>query len=97
MKIRPSLGHEPAGGSGIDKIEDLHHMLLFAVRIRRHAGRVLEIELNLFHGVGTILWSTMAMRYIQDTSELSQDTKDSCVWSAEEKDVARGPSWSRCR
>jgi hypothetical protein len=72
-------------------------MLLFAVRIRRHAGRVLEIELNLFHGVGTILWSTMAMRGNQDTSELSQDTKDSCVWSAEEKDVARGPSWSRCR
>jgi hypothetical protein len=97
MKIRPSLGHEPGGGSGIDNIEDLHHMLLFAKRIRRHAGRVLEIELNLFHGVGTILWSTMAMSYIQDTAELAQDTKDSCVWSAHEKDVARGPSWSRCR
>src|SRR5215469_7052014 len=76
MKIRPSFGHEPGGGSGIDKIENLHHMLLFAIKIRRHTGRILEIELNLFHGIGTILWSMRAMRCIQDTSELSQDTPD---------------------
>jgi hypothetical protein len=30
-------------------------MLLLAIRIRRHAGRILEIELNLFHGMRTIL------------------------------------------
>src|SRR5437879_3098123 len=75
VKIGAGLGHEPGGGSGVHKITNFH-LLLLAVGIRRHAGRILEIELDLFHGLGAILWSTMAARCIQDTSELSQDAPD---------------------
>src|SRR5262249_28730505 len=76
VKIRAGLGHEPGGGSGVHKITNFHHVLLLAVGIRRHAGRILEIELNLFHRLGAILWSMMAARWIQDTSLLTQDTPD---------------------
>ena len=76
MKIRAGLGHEPGGGSGVHKITDFHDVLPLAIRIRWHAGRILEIELDLFHGLGTILRSVMATRRIQDTSELAQDAPD---------------------
>jgi hypothetical protein len=76
VKICPGLGLEPGRRSRIHKIENLYHMLLFAVGIRRHARRILEIELNLFHGVGTLLGSASTMRLIQDTTELSQDLPD---------------------
>ena len=35
------MGHEPGGGSGVHKITNFH-LLLLAVGIRRHAGRILE-------------------------------------------------------
>src|SRR6266567_2141846 len=73
VKIRAGLGHEPGRGSGIHNITNFHDMLLLAIRIRWHAGRILEIELDLFHGLGAMLWSMMATRWIQDTSELAQD------------------------
>src|SRR6266700_1780293 len=73
VKIRAGLGHEPGRGSGIHNITNFHDMLLLAVGIRWHAGRILEIELDLFHGLGAMLWSMMATRWIQDTSELAQD------------------------
>src|SRR5437763_14454373 len=76
VKIRAGLGHEPGRGSGIHKITNFHDMLLLAVGIRWHAGRILEIELDLFHGKRTILPSMMATRRIQDTSELAQDAPD---------------------
>src|SRR5436309_11384962 len=67
VKIRAGLGHEPGRGSGIHTITNFHDMLLLAVGIRRHAGCILEIELDLFHGLGAMLWSMMATRWIQDT------------------------------
>src|ERR1700730_2033136 len=76
VKIRASLGHEPGGGPGVHKIADFHDMLLLAVRIRWHAGRILEIELNLFHGKRAILCSMMASRRIQYISTLAQDAPD---------------------
>ena len=41
VKICPGLGHEPGGGSSIHEIENLYHMLLFAIGIRRHARCIL--------------------------------------------------------
>jgi hypothetical protein len=76
VKIRTDLGLEPGGRSGIHKIEYLHHMLLLAVGIRRHTGRILEIELNLFQRIGTLLPAARTMRCIQDTSDLPQDAPD---------------------
>ena len=76
VKIRAGLGHEPGRGSGVHKIADFHDMLLLAVGIRWHAGRILEIELDLFHGPGAMLWTMMATRRIQDTSTLAQDAPD---------------------
>jgi hypothetical protein len=76
VKIRTSLGLEPGGRSSIHKIEHLHHMLLLAVGIRRYAGRILKIELNLFQRIRALLGSVMAMRCIQDASKLAQDAPD---------------------
>src|SRR5215472_17946282 len=76
VKIRPGCCLKPGGRSGIHKIEYLHHMLLLAKRIRRHTGCILEIELNLFQRIGTLLWAARTMRCIQDTSELPQDAPD---------------------
>lgn len=77
VKIRAGLGQwRPRGGTSIHKIENLHHMLLFAVRIRRHVRRVFKVQLDLLHGIWTFLWEVRAMRRIQDAAEFPQNAPD---------------------
>ena len=46
IEIRSDLSMQPDRGTGIDKVGDLHDMLLLALWIRGHTAGIFEIELD---------------------------------------------------
>jgi hypothetical protein len=47
IELRPDLPMKPNGGTCIDKIGNLHHMLPLALRISRNTAGIFEVELDL--------------------------------------------------
>jgi hypothetical protein len=76
MKIITGLSAEQNGGPGIDKIEHLDDMLLFALGISGDAGGILKIHLDLLEWFTRLQRLVRALGGIENASELAQDFPD---------------------
>ncbi len=76
MKVGSHLGAEGDRGAFIHGVEDFHHVLSLAIRISRHGGGILTIQLPMAHRRRPLQRLLQVGQLVGDASGLLQDARD---------------------
>jgi len=84
-KIGADRARDEHGGSLIDDVEGLDHMLLFALRVGWNSRGILKVKLPMLHRLGTLDGVGCMRLTSNDTSVLSQEPMNGArrTWQAE--------------